>query len=55
MGLLLIASSYVAATQTWARFVAWIFFAILLLNCVAAVILWLLRGSVQAAEERCVR
>ncbi|HEX9458812.1 MAG TPA: hypothetical protein VGA84_06685 [Thermoanaerobaculia bacterium] len=55
MALLLIASSYVATTRTWARFVAWLFFAILLLNCVAAVILWLLRGIVQAAEERCVR
>ena len=55
MVLLLIASSYVATTRTWARFVAWLFFAILLLNGVAAVILWLLRGSVKAAEERCVR
>lgn len=54
MGLLLMASSYVATTRTWARFVAWLFFSILLLNCVAAVILWMLRGSVQAAEERCV-
>ena len=55
MGLLLMASSYVATTRSWARFVAWIFFAVLLLNCAAAVILWMLRGSVQAAEERCVR
>lgn len=55
MVLLLIASSYVAATRSWARYAAWLFFAILLLNSVAAVILWLLRGSVQAAEERCVR
>ncbi len=55
MVLLLIASSYVATTRTWARYVAWLFFAILLLNGVAAVILWMLRGSVQAAEERCVR
>ena len=43
------------ATATWARFIAWLFFAIILINCVAAVILWLLRGAVQAAEERCVR
>jgi hypothetical protein len=55
MALLLIASSYVATTRSWARFVAWLFFAILLLNGVAAVILWLLRGAIQAAEERCVR
>lgn len=53
MGLLLIASSYFAMTTTWARFPAWLFFAILILNCTAAIILWMLRGRVQAAEERC--
>lgn len=55
MVLLLLASSYVATTRSWARFAAWLFFAMLLLNGAAAVILWLLRGRVQAAEERCVR
>jgi hypothetical protein len=55
MGLLLIWSSYVAWTTTWARFVAWFFFAVLATNGLAALILWLLRASVQAAEERCVR
>ena len=55
MSLLLIASSYVATTASWARFVAWIFLAILLINCLAAAILWLLHDAVQAAEERCVR
>lgn len=55
MALLLIASSYFATTSTWARFVAWFFFAIVILNCVAAIILRLMRNSVQTAEERCVR
>jgi hypothetical protein len=55
MGLLLIASSYVATTTTWARFVAWFFFAIVIINGVAAAILWLLRDFVRDAEERCVR
>lgn len=54
IGLLLIASSYVALTTTWARFVAWFFFAILAINGMGALILWLLRTRVQAAEERCV-
>jgi hypothetical protein len=55
MGLLFIASSYLAVTETWARFVAWFFLAVLALNGLAALILWLLRTRVQAAEERCVR
>lgn len=55
MGLLLIASSYAVTTASWARFVAWFFFAILIINGAAAVVLWLLRGAVQAGEERCVR
>ena len=55
MSLLLIWSSYVAQTTTWARFVAWLFFAVLVINGLAALTLWLLRASVQAAEERCVR
>jgi hypothetical protein len=55
MSLLLIASAYVAATTSWARFVAWFFLAILLLNSAAAAVLWLLRNAVHAAEERCVR
>jgi hypothetical protein len=55
MALLLIASSYAATTASWARFVAWLCFAILLINCLAAAILWLLRDAVQAAEEQCVR
>jgi hypothetical protein len=55
MSLLLIASAYVATTTTWARFVAWLFLAILIINSAAAAVLWLMRNAVQAAEERCVR
>jgi hypothetical protein len=55
MGLLLIASSYAVTTTSWTRFVAWLFFGVLVVNAAAAVILRPLRGAVQAGEERCVR
>ena len=55
MSLLLIWSLCIAWTATWARFVAWFFFSVLAINGLAALILWLLRATVQAAEERCVR
>lgn len=55
MALLLIGSSYFAISPSWARFAAWFFFAILAINSVAAIILWLSRGSVRAVEERCAR
>lgn len=55
MSLLVIASSYVAASNSWARYAAWFFFAVLILNGAAAVIVWLLRGPIRAAEERCAR
>lgn len=55
MTLLLIASSYFAMSSSWARFTAWFFFAILILNSAAAVIVWLLRNPIRAAEERCAR
>jgi hypothetical protein len=55
MSLLLIASSYVATTTSWARLVAWLFLTIFILNGAAAAILWLMRNTVRAAEERCVR
>ena len=35
--------------------VSWFFFAVLTCNAIAAVILWLLRGVVQAEESRCAR
>ena len=55
MALLLLASGYFAMTATWARAVAWLFFAILIVNGFAAVMVWFLRGAIQTAEERCVR
>jgi hypothetical protein len=55
MALLLIASSYFAVSASWARFAAWLFFAVLAVNGVAAIIAWLMRGSIRAAEERCAR
>jgi hypothetical protein len=55
MALLLIASSYVAVSPMWARFAAWFFFALLILNSAAAIVLWLLRNAIRAAEERCAR
>jgi hypothetical protein len=55
MGLLLMASSYAITTASWARFVAWLFFAIVIINGAAAAVLWLLREAVHAGEERCVR
>lgn len=55
MSLLLVGSTCAAMTTTWARFVAWLFFAILVVNSIAAATLWLLRRKIQAAEERCVR
>jgi hypothetical protein len=55
MSLLVIASSYIAASDSWARYVAWLFFAMLIVNGVAAAVVWLLRGGIRAAEERCAR
>jgi hypothetical protein len=55
MSLLVIASSYVGASTSWARYVAWFFFAVLVVNGGAAVVLWLLRDNIRAAEERCAR
>jgi hypothetical protein len=55
MSLLVIASSYFAATMLWARYVAWFFFAVLIVNAAAAAVVWLLRGEIRAAEERCAR
>jgi hypothetical protein len=55
MSLLVIASSYVAASSSWARYVAWFFFAVLIVNAAAAIVVWLLRGRIRAAEERCAR
>jgi len=55
MSLLVIASSYFAVSSSWARYVAWFFFAVLVINGTAAIVVWLLRGGIRAAEERCAR
>jgi hypothetical protein len=55
MSLLVIASSYVAASSSWARYAAWLFFAVLIVNGASAILVWLLRGGIRAAEERCAR
>jgi hypothetical protein len=55
MALLVIASAYVGASSSWARYVAWFFFAMLVVNGVAAIVLWLLRDNIRVAEERCAR
>lgn len=51
--LLILASSYFATTAGVTRFVAYLFFAVVALNASAAVILFLMRGSVAAWEQRC--
>jgi hypothetical protein len=53
MSLLIVWSFCIARGDSWARFVAWFFFAVLACNAIAAVILWLLRGAVRAEESRC--
>jgi hypothetical protein len=53
MGMLIVWSFFVARGASWARFVAWFFFAVVAGNAIAAVILWLLRGAVRAEESRC--
>jgi len=55
MALLLIASSYFAVSPAWARLAAWFFFAVLVLNTAAAIVVWLLRSPIRAAEKRCAR
>jgi hypothetical protein len=55
MSLLVIASSYFAVSASWARYAAWFFFAVLVMNGAAAVVVWLLRAAIRAEEERCAR
>jgi hypothetical protein len=55
MSLLVIASSYFAVSSSWARYVAWLFFTLLIVNGAAAIVVWTLRGGIRAAEERCAR
>jgi hypothetical protein len=53
MFLLIVWSFYMARGDSWARIVAWFFFAVLACNTIAAVILWLFRAVVRAEESRC--
>jgi hypothetical protein len=53
MALLMIASSYFAISSSWPRYVAWFFLAVLIVNGAAAIVVWLLRNHIRAAEERC--
>jgi hypothetical protein len=55
MTLMLLASSYAATLAGPVRYAAWLWLASMLLNAIAACVLWLLRGAVREAEERCVR
>lgn len=55
MTLLVAASAYFATSASWARYVAWLFFVVLIVNGAAAIVVWFLRGSIRAAEERCAR
>ena len=46
MLLMIAASAYLATTQTWVRFAAWQFLAVLVINAIAAVVVFLLeRGA----------
>jgi hypothetical protein len=53
MFLMVVGSFYVARGDSWARIVAWFFFAVLACNTIAAVILWMFRAAVRAEESRC--
>lgn len=50
-GLLTIAASYLVLEQSWVRYVAFSFFAILLVNAIAAVVVWSLRGRIADVER----
>lgn len=45
------AASYYATSRSWVRFAAWQFLALLALNALAAVILFLLRGDIARLES----
>jgi hypothetical protein len=48
------AALYFASQHSWARLPAYAFLGVVALNAAAAVVMWLLRGRVRAAEQRCV-
>lgn len=51
MSLLIAGAVYFARSQTWARFAAWQFLGAVVLNAVAAGIMFLLRGSITEMEK----
>jgi hypothetical protein len=55
MSLLTAWSFFVVRGNSWARFVAWFFFAVLAGNAIAALVLWLLRAAVREEESQCAR
>lgn len=55
MTAVLLVSSYVATLDGSVRYAAWLCLGAMAVNAAAAVLLWFLRDSVRAAEERCVR
>jgi len=54
MAMYLIASSWFATTDSPVAVIAWIFLGIVALNALAAVVMWMLRGTAAAMERRCV-
>ena len=51
MSILIAAAAYFATQRTWVRFAAWQFLALVALNAVAAMIVFLLRGSIARLER----
>ncbi len=51
MLLLVAAAAYFARTQSWVRFAAWQFLAVVALNAIAAVIVFSLRGAIADMEH----
>lgn len=51
MTLVTVAAAHFARAQSWVRFVAWQFLAVLALNAVAAVLVMLLRGAIAKSES----
>lgn len=47
------ASLYFATRTTWVRFAAYAFLALVALNAIAFVVMWLLRDRVRELERRC--
>jgi len=54
MALLVAAAAYFATQRSWVRFAAWQFLAVVALNALAAVIVFLLRGPIARLERSVV-